>query len=183
MRDASDSELVQRCLDGNRNAFAVLIERYEKPVYNVALRMLKNGQDAEDVAQTVFLKAFEKLSSFNPDYKFFSWLYRMTVNESINWSKKRRPSEELPVHMVDAGGGPAEELARRELSDQVGEALLMLSPEDRAIIVLKHFQGFPYRDIAYILDTTEKTVKSRLYTARQRLKDALLIQGLFGHDS
>lgn len=177
MVDDQDQALVRQCLDGHTRAFEALVDRYQKPLFNVALRMLDDVQDAEDITQTVFIKAFEKLATYNHRYKFFSWIYRMTVNEALNFIKRQRRFEALDVQMIAYGETPDERLASHELSDRIGTALLGLKPEDRAIVILKHFEGFSYKDIGYILEVPEKTVKSKLYTARQRLKDILVKQG------
>ncbi|NQV72819.1 sigma-70 family RNA polymerase sigma factor [bacterium] len=170
MSEERDQRLVERTLSGDRRAFGELVEHYQVAVYTVAFNVLRNEKDAEDAAQTAFLKAFEQLSSFNTNFKFFSWLYRIAINESINAKKKKRPF--TGVEDLDpVASEQSDRLAQdNELEDRVGEALMELTPEDRAIILLRHFQDFSYPDIAYIMDTTESKVKSRLFTARQRLR-------------
>lgn len=176
----TDQILVERILAGDRRAFGELVDRFEKPLFNVALRMLGSREDAEDVLQSVFLKVYKRLGTYDPRFKFFSWIYRMTVNESINALKQRRRYEpiESPIVVHPVGGDPEEELGRVETTDRIGNAILQLSPEDRAIVSLRHFQDLSYDEIAYILDIPSKTVKSRLFTARQRLKHILLQRGL-----
>jgi len=170
--DEQDRALVRRCLEGKRDAFGGLVDRYHKPLFNVALRMLNNVQDAEDVTQTVFLNAFLRLRTYDPRYKFFSWIYRMTVNESLNALKRRRGREPLDLaHDVLAPGAGPDGAAEAE--DRVGKALLCLRPDDRAVVVLKHFASFSYQEIADVLEVPVRTVKSRLFTARERLRDAL----------
>jgi len=130
--------------------------------------MLSNVQDAEDVTQTVFAKAFEKLRSYDPKYRFFSWIYRMTVNESLNLLKRGGRA----VTLEDVLAVPAERAPDRaaEAEDRVGNALMQLKPDDRAVVVLKHFVSFSYEEIAEVLEIPVKTVKSRLFTARERLR-------------
>lgn len=135
--------------------------------------MLGNVQDAEDVTQTVFLNAFLKLRTYNPRHKFFSWIYRMTVNESLNTLKRRKPTGGLENEFDLATPVPAPDKAV-ELQDRVGKALMCLKPDDRAVVVLKHFVSFTYQEIADVLEIPVRTVKSRLFTARDRLRDALL---------
>ena len=175
--DAEDRDLVRRTRSGETRAFGFLVDRYQKPVYNVALRISHNPTDAEDIAQTVFMKAFQKLESFDDEQRFFSWLYRIAINESINHSRRRRDHDALDREPVATRDTPEQDAVRSDVEEQVGEALMYLKPEDRAIVCLKHFQGFSYREIGYILDIPDKTVKSRLFTARQRLKDVLLRMG------
>ena len=175
--DAEDRDLVRRTLSGENRAFGFLVDRYQKPVFNVALRISHNPTDAEDIAQTVFMKAFRKLESFDDEQRFFSWLYRIAINESINFSRRRRDHDELEHEPASRLGSPEDTAVQKDVEEQVGIALMYLKPEDRAIVCLKHFQGFSYDEIGYILEIPDRTVKSRLFTARQRLKDVLQRMG------
>ena len=136
--------------------------------------MLGNVQDAEDVSQTTFGNAFAALDTYDPQYRFFSWIYRMTFNESLNTLKRRR-------NVVSLDGGfdlPAADGASdsgAEAEDRVGRALLDLKPDDRAVVVLKHFVSFSYEEISDVLGVPVRTVKSRLFTARERLRQSLLV--------
>jgi RNA polymerase sigma-70 factor (ECF subfamily) len=140
-------------------------------VFNVALRMLGNVQDAEDVTQTTFGNAFAALDSYDPKYRFFSWIYRMTVNESLNTLKRRKDVVSLDgsfdVPVLDGSSD-------NDAEERVGRALLELKPDDRAVVVLRHFVSFSYEEISDVLDVPVKTVKSRLFTARERLRDSLV---------
>ena len=170
--DDLDRALVRRYLNGERAAGDELVDRYHRSVFNVALRMLGNVQDAEDVTQTTFGNAFVSLDSYDPKYRFFSWIYRMTVNESLNTLKRRRNvvsldgSFDVPADAESDGAAEAEE--------KVGRALLELKPDDRAVVVLRHFVSFSYDEISDVLGVPVKTVKSRLFTARERLRQVLL---------
>ena len=170
--DEQDRDLVQRCLEGQRDAASGLVDRYQKRLFNVALRMLYNVQDAEDVTQTVFLNAFLELRTYNPRYKFFSWIYRMTVNESLNMLKRRKPTVTLEDELDIRAPGAAPDRAA-EVQDRVEKALMSLKPDDRAVVVLRHFVSFSYQEIADVLEIPVRTVKSRLYTARERLRPTL----------
>ena len=171
--DDLDRALVRRFLDGERAAGDELVNRFHRSVFNVALRMLGNVQDAEDVTQTVFGNAFLALDSYDPKYRFFSWIYRMTVNESLNTIKSRRNTVSLDGSFdVPA---PAMSPSASEAEDRVGRALLELKPDDRAVVVLKHFVSFSYEEISDVLGIPIKTVKSRLFTARERLRQSLLV--------
>jgi len=134
--------------------------------------MLDNAQDAEDVTQTVFFNAFTKLRTYDPRYRFFSWIYRMTVNESLNVLKRRKRTVTLEDDLAIPAPGPATDRAT-EVQDRVGRALMRLTPDDRAVVVLKHFVSFSYEEIADVLEIPVKTVKSRLFTARERLRITL----------
>ncbi len=171
-----DYSLVERCLDGDVEAFEPLVLRYQRPLYNVALRMLGDPEDARDVVQEAFLKAYEKLSSFDHRHRFFSWVYRIVINESLNARGRRRPTHPLGFEPV-AAGGPEDAVRARERDDCVQAALLRLSSEDRQLLVLRHFAELSYAEIAVTLGVAEKTVKSRLHDARQRLGRTLLVTG------
>ena len=172
--DDLDRALVRRFLAGERAAGDELVNRYHRSVFNVALRMLGNVQDAEDVTQTVFGNAFAALDSYDPKYRFFSWIYRMTVNESLNTLKRRRDVVSLDGSFdVPAAGGISQSAADAEA--RVGSALLELKPDDRAVVVLRHFVSFSYEEISDVLGVPVKTVKSRLFTARERLRQSLLV--------
>lgn len=173
-----DARLVQECLRGRTHAFGLLVDRYHGVIFNLALRMVRDMQDAEDVTQTAFLKAYEHLDRYDPAYKFFSWLYRIAVNESLKMLKQRRGFEPLDPNLDADDATPDDTIERADTSARVGEALLALSPEDRALLILKHMQGFSYDEIAFVFDTSAQTVKSRLYTARQRLRGVLVAGGL-----
>ncbi|HEX6573766.1 MAG TPA: sigma-70 family RNA polymerase sigma factor [Gemmatimonadaceae bacterium] len=147
------------------------MNRFHRSVYNVALRMLGNVQDAEDVTQTTFGNAFASLESYDPKYRFFSWIYRMTVNESLNTLKRRKDVVSLDGSFDVATPDASSE---SDAEERVGRALLELKPEDRAVVVLRHFVSFSYEEISDVLDVPVKTVKSRLFTARERLRDSLV---------
>ncbi len=168
-----DTTLVLRCREGDRDAFERLIIRYQKPVFNVALRMLRNRQDAMDVAQTTFLKAFEHLGDYDPAFRFYSWLYRIAINESLNALALRKPRGELDVNAADDAPGPDRTAEGGQALDAIEEALMHISPELRAVIVLRHIAQLSYEDMAQTLGLPEKTVKSRLHSARERLRERL----------
>ncbi len=166
--DEQDRALVGRYLKGHSEAAAALVDRYQQRLFNVALRMLGNMQDAEDVTQTVFQNAFLKLDTYDPTYRFFSWIYRMAVNESLNALKRRKPTVTIDELAIPAPGAAADH--RTEAEIRVGMALRALNPDDRAVVVLKHFASFSYQEIAQVLEIPVQTVKSRLFTARERLR-------------
>lgn len=172
--DEEDRTLVREYLEGQRDAATGLVDRYQKRLYNLALRLLANVQDAEDVIQTVFLNAFVKLDTFDPRYRFFSWIYRMTVNESLNMLKRRKGT--VALEDVPEMAAPGRSSGVTEARDRVGKALQRLKPDDRAVVVLRHLESFSYEEIADVLDIPVRTVKSRLFTARERLRLTLLEQ-------
>jgi len=173
MNEPDDTTLMEQCTQGDRQAFETLLVRYEKPIYNAAYRMLHSRDDARDVTQTVFLKVYENLGSYDPKYRFFSWIYRIALNESINVIQKASRLEPLDTDTVSNTQGPEQQASSDQMSDGVQTALMAIKSDYRAVIVLKHFLGCSYTEISDILEVPEKTVKSRLYTARQLLKEQL----------
>ena len=135
--------------------------------------MVGNVEDARDATQDAFVKAYQRLASFDTKQRFFSWMYRILVNECLNVNRDRRPEEALDQNTED-GGTPFDTTLESERREQIQLALLRLTPEYRTVVVLRHFAGQSYGEIAEALAIPEKTVKSRLYSARQRLGELLL---------
>jgi RNA polymerase sigma-70 factor, ECF subfamily len=185
MTTQADEELVRRCLEGDRGAFGTLVEKYQATIYNVALRMVHDTADAEDVAQVAFVRAFQKLSTFDPKFKFFSWLYRIVVNEALNILKQRQRFEPLEAEEVsetaEETGREEERVEGEDLERRIQECLMELKVEYRTVVVLKHFQELSYAEIGQILDIPEKTVKSRLFSARAVLRMILRKKGIGSH--
>lgn len=167
-----DQEFVDRCLGGDIEAFEPLVTRYQKPLFNVALRMVKDREDARDITQTAFVKAYEKLRTFDRRHRFFSWIYRIVINECLNFVSRRRPEGPLSPELASADD-PERSAQEGELAGRVQEALMALSPDYRLAVILRHFLGLSYGEMSATLLIPEKTVRSRLYTARQRLAEIL----------
>ncbi|HEX4884453.1 MAG TPA: sigma-70 family RNA polymerase sigma factor [Casimicrobiaceae bacterium] len=176
MIDDTDHDLVERFRRGERDAFRELVVRYQRPVYNAAFWILHNADDARDVAQTVFLRVAERCDDYDPRYKFFSWIYRIAVNESLNLLRRNGREEALDDD-ADFPDGDAADPQRRfedgERSRALHRAIVKLSVADRTVLTLRHFSELSYQEIAQVLDVDEKTVKSRLFEARQRLRALL----------
>ena len=174
-----DEVLVERCRKGDRAAFTALVLRYQRPIYNAAFRILGNADDAADVTQLVLLKIAERLDDYDARYKFFSWIYRIAVNESLNLLRREGREEPLEEGEEPAGlesAGPEWQADRAEVSERIQKALMRMKPSDRAVITLRHFSECSYEEIGRILEIEVKTVKSRLFEARQRL--AVLLEDL-----
>jgi len=178
MGNGRDHALIKRCRQGDRQALGELIQEYERPIYNAAFRIVGNPDDAADVTQVVFMKAFEHLDQYNPKYKFFSWIYRIAVNEAIN--QRNRNSKLQPFEEEDflASGKPEDSVDAQSLSRIIQAGLMELQEDYRVVVVLRHFSDLSYKDISGILQIPEKTVKSRLYSARQLIKTQLTERGL-----
>ncbi|HEY4643594.1 MAG TPA: sigma-70 family RNA polymerase sigma factor [Bacteroidota bacterium] len=177
MKEDSDILIVRQCLNGDTRAFETIVEKYQRPLFNAALRIIDNYQDAEDVTQTAFVKAFEKLSTFDPKFKFFSWLYRIAVNEALNLVNQRKPQEGVTEDLPSEDKAPDEKYDENEMSEMIQDALMTLKVDHRIVIVLKHFHDLSYKEMGQILDLPEKTVKSRLFMAREQLKSRLTRKG------
>lgn len=166
--DEDDVAAVRRCLEGDTAAFEVLVARYERVLFRVAMRILGNPEDARDATQTAFVKAYEQLHRYDPAFKFFSWIYRILSNECLNQRRARRPQVEVDRELA-ATGSPFEALEADQRKRRVEAALMELAPAYREVVVLRHFAELSYEEMAAALDIPVKTVKSRLHTARQQL--------------
>jgi RNA polymerase sigma-70 factor (ECF subfamily) len=176
--ESDDNDLVQECLAGDEHAFELLVFRYQKPVFNAVFRMVRHRDDASDLTQSAFVKAYEQLPSFDRRHRFFSWLYRIAINEAINHLGRRGRLEPLDGDRASAARSPEDALVDADVSAHVQEALMSISADYRAVLVLRHFEGCSYDEIAVIVGVPEKTVKSRLFTARQLLKARLEARGI-----
>jgi RNA polymerase sigma-70 factor (ECF subfamily) len=176
-RAVEDADLIQQAARGNVESFNLLVSRWEKRVYNYLLRITGNREDALDLAQDVFLKAYQNLRKLDDVGRFGSWLYRIAHNEAYSLFRKRKPEtavDNLEPEATGAGiGVGGSSVFPIELSLAVTTALDRLSPDQREAVVLKIYQGFKFEEMAEILDCPVSTVKSRLYTALDLLKAAL----------
>ena len=172
-----DEALVASCRSGDVAAFATLVRRYQGPIYNAAYRVLGNAEDASDITQSVFLKIAERLDDYDSQYRFFSWIYRIALNESLNLlrhnGREHALGDDDELLADDARADPESRAEGAELSARVQRALMKLKPQDRMVVVLRHFSECSYREIAVVLEIDEKMVKSRLFEARSRLRGLL----------
>ena len=178
--------LVERARSGEMGAFRELVERYKKKIYYLSLDLTGNHHDAEDLSQEVFIKAYRSLKKFRGDAKFNSWLYRIAVNTCISQKRKKSlssmtlqedfDSESSPQYQMSEGGVShnPELSAEAELMQQhIDKALQQLTPRERSIFVLRHYNDLPLKEIAQILKITEGTVKSMLFRGIQKLQKEL----------
>jgi RNA polymerase sigma-70 factor, ECF subfamily len=173
LQDADDAALVSRSIAGDATAFEALVARHQRSLYTVAFRMLGNKEDAADALQGALIKSYEHLDSFDPRHRFFSWIYRIVVNECLNMLRARRPEDVLNPALA-AVGTPYDTAAASQRATQVQKALMQLTTDARTVIVLRHFGDLSYDEIAETLGVPSKTVKSRLHSARQKLGEQLL---------
>ena len=172
-----DAMLVEACLRGDRHAFDELVDLYDGTLFSAAYRITGSVEDAMDATQNAFVNAYEKLHTFDPSYRFFSWIYRIAINQSLNLVGRRRDQTAFDDDTPAAEPNPSEVFESTEIRGHLKKALFELEPHYRTVIVLKHLDGFSYREISELLDIPEKTVKSRLFTARQKLRVILTEQG------
>jgi len=172
--------IVEACLAGERKAFEVLVNRYEKKLYNAAYRVLGDAEDAIEATQSAFVKAYERLATFDTSQRFFPWMYRILVNESLNIISHRKRFEELDSKIPVPGRNPEEKYGDQEIGRHLQAAVRELKPDYRIVVALRHYQGFSYGEISDILRVPEKTVKSRLFAARQQLREILQRRGIVG---
>lgn len=178
-----DAELVRLVKNGQADAFAVLIGRYERQVYNLALRYSGDVTEAFDLAQEAFLRAHQALASFRGDARFSTWLYRIATNVCLDELRRRRNRPELTLdeplltsdgeaerQIADDSPGPEQRLEQSELAEVVQREIASLSEEYRAVIVLRDLQDLTYEEISDILGVSLGTVKSRLHRARALLR-------------
>ena len=178
MKERTDRDLVVACLEGDRSAFPELVDRYQIQIFNAAYRITGNRADAQDVAQAAFRKVFERLDQFDPKYRFFSWIYKICVNEALNLVGKQRPSQAIDVDVADSAADPEREAQASEIGRAIQLALLELKPALRVAIVLRHFRGLSYDEISEVIGVPVKTVRSRLFAARRELRRVLDAQQL-----
>jgi RNA polymerase sigma-70 factor (ECF subfamily) len=171
-----DLALVERCRNGDWAAFTELVVRYQRPIYNAAFWILRRPEDANDITQVVFLRIAERLDEYDPRFKFFSWIYRIAVNESLNLLRRNGREEALDDEIDIPGpesADPERQASAAELARRIRSALIKMKASDRVVLMLRHFSECSYEEIGQILDLDQKTVKSRLFEARHRLRDLL----------
>lgn len=171
-----DNQWIARCLRGDAAAFEPIVRRYQRVLFSVAYRMLGDYEDALDATQNTFIKAYEGLDGYDPNRRFFSWIYRIAVNECLNARRARRPGEPLDERLPDVEAGPQQLVEDRERSASIDAALVKLSEEHRLVLVLRHFADLSYGEMSEALGIPEKTVKSRLFEARHRLGELLRLE-------
>jgi RNA polymerase sigma-70 factor (ECF subfamily) len=184
-----DTTLVREAQQGNRAAFEELVRHYDQAVLRLALHLTGSQSDAQDVYQDAFLKAYKSIGNFRFECSFYTWIYRIVTNLCLDHLRKRTVrKEDAPVatdqsgeefdvlnQVPDgrAGANPERDLMRRELGGRINRALEKLTPRERMVFELKHYQGLKLRTVGEILHTTEETAKNTLFRATQKLRGAL----------
>jgi RNA polymerase sigma-70 factor (ECF subfamily) len=181
-----EDELVRDARQGNLTAYDELVKRYQERIYATLYHMTSNHEDANDLAQESFIKAFQALKSFKGGSSFYTWLYRIAVNKTINFLKQRKNRTHMSLNNIDfnAEHDPdlmaliSEQTPRRaaglaELQEKLNEALMKLSESHRLVVVMHDVQGLSHEEIAEAMDCNVGTVRSRLFYARQQLQGFL----------
>ncbi|MFH0908633.1 MAG: sigma-70 family RNA polymerase sigma factor [bacterium] len=184
--DQEDVRLVERARIHDVQAYSELVRRYQRKIYGLVYNMTSNREDAEDLVQDVFVKAYSSLKHFHGNSSFYTWVYRIAVNRTINFLKKRkrrmaeslddvnRAIERDPAFVeLSAKESPFRDMTITELKERLNRALLTLSEKHRAVVVMHDIEGTPHDEIAKILGCSEGTVRSRLFYARQALQGEL----------
>ena len=169
-REVEDRDLIEKARRGDVEGFNLLISRWEKRVFNYLLRLVRDREDALDLSQEVFLKAYQNLGKLDDAGRFGPWLFRIAHNEAFSLLRRRRPESDGAVEEIDARAGRRFPI---ELALAVESALGRLSEDQREAVILKVYQGFKFEEMAEVLSCPVSTVKSRLYTALDLLKDTL----------
>jgi len=176
LHEQPDSEVIRLIQSGDDSAFDELMGRYKRPVVNFIFRMLGNADDADDVAQEVFVRVYQKLDTYRPATKFSTWLFALARNAAIDrlrW-RARHPTESIdPESPLASPTDTAEEVGAREIGALIAAAVAELPEDQRTVLVLAEYQGMSHAEIAAVMRCSEKSVESRLYRAKQTLRTGL----------
>src|ERR1700689_690192 len=186
---ATETELIREAQKGSRGAFEALVRQYDQPVLRLALRLTGSEQDAQDIHQEAFLKAYRYLANFRFECSFYTWIYRIVTNLCLDHLRRRKSRREDQAVVIDssgeemdlltnvsddrAGANPGRELDRKYLGQRIMMALDELTPRERMVFELKHYQGLRLRTIGEMLNTTEETAKNTLFRATKKLRAKL----------
>jgi RNA polymerase sigma-70 factor, ECF subfamily len=186
-----DAELIREAQKGSREAFDALVRQYDQAVLRLALHLTGSEQDAQDIHQEAFLKAYRHIGSFRFECSFYTWIYRIVTNLCLDLLRRRKTRREDPSVIVDGAGeehdtminvsddramaNPGRELDRKILAEKIQIALATLTPRERTVFELKHYQGLRLRTIGEMLNTTEETAKNTLFRATRKLRTQLSV--------
>ncbi|MBD3183087.1 sigma-70 family RNA polymerase sigma factor [Candidatus Poribacteria bacterium] len=175
----TDSYLIEKCLEGDRSAFAEIVERYKKQIYSITYSMTHNHADADDLSQDTFIKAYENLGKFKLNTNLRSWLCRIAVNSCIDYirHKKRSPedfvSDEVTKNISRPNDNPYNNVESQEVMNNIYEAVNSLPKNQKIVVTLREIQGMELKEIAEIMECSENTIRWRLHSARKKLQKKL----------
>lgn len=188
--DSNEKYLLEKSKEGDIEAFEYLVEKYQKKVFNIALRMLGNHDDAGELTQEVFIKVYKSIKNFKEESMLSTWIYRIATNACLDEIRKRKTRKFVSLDdeiKLDSGmilrqvedDSPTPDIIaeKNDMINVINKAIQMLSEEHRAVLVMRDIQGFSYEDIAKIIKRPEGTVKSRINRARYELKEILMKKG------
>jgi RNA polymerase sigma-70 factor (ECF subfamily) len=184
LKEATDQQVVEWALDGNQWAFRDIVRRYERPLFSLIYRMVRDRERAEDLAQDSFVKALKALASYQPQYKFSSWIFKIANNVSIDHLRKKEldtlsldgpPDEVVPggqgaLQIGDRAESPLDEMEAREIGSEIEQAIAKMRPEYQTCVLLRYVDGRPYEEIAEIMELPLGTIKTYIHRARAELK-------------
>jgi len=183
-----EAELIRAVQRGDQSAFEALVRSYDQSVLGLAMNLLRSPEDARDAYQEAFLRVYKNIHSFRFDCSFYTWLYRIATNVCLDHLRKRKIRKEEPAYVATGEGevdrtytieeeraaaNPERSLRNRELSDRIAEALAQLTPRERMVFELRHYQGMRLRAIGEVLDTSEEAAKNCLFRATQKVRAVL----------
>jgi RNA polymerase sigma-70 factor (ECF subfamily) len=188
-RRAEDTELIREAQAGSRTAFDSLVRRYDQAVIRLAMHITGSEQDAQDIHQEAFIKAYKHINNFRFECSFYTWMYRIVTNLCLDHLRRRKSRREDPAVVLDSSGeeldllvsisdnramaNPEREYERKRLGERISSALEELTPRERMVFELKHYQGLKLRTIGEMLNTTEETAKNTLFRATRKLRTHL----------
>ena len=177
MNEEKTQELISRFKAGEEKAFNELVNLYKKRVFNLVLRMVRNKEDAMDLAQEVFVKAYHSLKDFRGESSFSTWVHRIAVNLSLNFTQRDKfrsfislPDLTQPVLSTDS---PLRDFEKKQINEAIDQAVLSLPQKQRVVFILRHYQELPYAEIANIMDKSEGTIKANYFQAIKKLRKSL----------
>ena len=164
-----DKALVKASLEGDQKAFEKLVKQYYQIIVKLAYRFVGDYDDSKDVAQTAFIKAYQRLASFDTNQRFLNWIYRIAINEAIDLLEARKRQSSLQEEPAKDQRSPEEVYLQTKQHERLQKAIMDMNVPSRTLLILRHFADLSYDELSYVFDTPEKTIKSRLFDARRRL--------------
>jgi RNA polymerase sigma factor (sigma-70 family) len=172
----NDNELISSILNGNSERYDDIVERYQSGIYRTAYYYTQNPEDAQDIAQEIFIRAYNSLAGFKQDSTFSTWLYRIAVNLCLDWCRKKKPPLAVPTcldHQFAKGNSPEEMLLHKEAVSEIQKAIGSLQEIYRTALILYYLEDFSPQEIADIMETSKRTIETRLFRGRKLLRDKL----------